>query len=208
MKKISLFALLIATGLMACSNKEPEQSNSLTLGSIVKSTNSIQHLNDATKKAETTRENLKKLTPVSLEQLKAVIPESFGSIPKTSFVVGKSLDTMTLASEYSDNKTKFEINVFDGAGELGSNVAAMFLLEMAMSSEQQSDMGYRKPTVINKIAGIEIQSGKDTQQVKNLIKLIIGNRFFIEVSAKGADMDRLKQAIIESRLIEKLEALK
>lgn len=208
MKKINLLALLIATGLMACSNNEPAQSNSTTLGDIVKSTSSIQRLNDMTKEAETIRENLKKLTPVTLEQLKAVIPESFGSISKTRFVVGKSLDTMTLTSEYTDTNTEFEINVFDGAGELGSNVAAMFLLEMAMSSEQQSDMGYRKPTVINKMAGIEIQSGKDTQQVKNLIKLIIADRFFIQVSAKGADMDRLKQAIIESRLIEKLEALK
>lgn len=208
MKKINLLALLIATGLMACSNNEPAQSNSTTLGDIVKSTSSIQRLNDMTKEAETIRENLKKLTPVTLEQLKAVIPESFGSISKTRFVVGKSLDTMTLTSEYTDTNTEFEINIFDGAGELGSNVAAMFLLEMAMSSEQQSDMGYRKPTVINKMAGIEIQSGKDTQQVKNLIKLIIADRFFIQVSAKGADMDRLKQAIIESRLIEKLEALK
>ena len=103
---------------------------------------------------------------------------------------------------------RYYFNTYDGAGEVGSGIAALKMLNINLNSESENEKGYRKNIVIGNTKGSEIQTGKDIGNIKNELKLLVGNRFFLEISATGADMESIKTGIKKAKLIEKLEALK
>jgi hypothetical protein len=219
MKKIYAVTLSLAVVLSACSKNE-DGSTTLTIPAIpslpsvndvtnaASKVTNIGNINQTTQEMQQTMEGLKSLTPVSNEQLKTLLPESFNAIQRSGFEITKKLGAATLNCEFKENNVSYEISIYDGAGEVGSGIAAVKMLGINLNSESENEKGYRKNIVMGNAKGSEIQTGKDTGSIKNELKLLVGNRFFLEISATGADMESIKTGIKKARLIEKLEALK
>lgn len=229
MKKINTvtLALGMVVLLSACSKNE-DGSTTVTipaLPSLPSIPTSLPSVNDVTNAAaklsqlgglsqssqefQVVAENLKNLTPVSNDELKSLIPSTFNSVSRSGYQVSKTLGVARLSAEFKDSDVVYEISIYDGAGEIASNVAAMKIAGMALQSESENEKGYKKSIQIGQAKGIEEQSGKDTGKLKNHIDLVVGNRFLLEMSATGnkADMDSLKAGIKKIKIIEQLEAL-
>jgi hypothetical protein len=219
MKKIYALTLSLAVVLSACSKNE-DGSTTVTIPPIpaLPSVNDVTHaaskmtnlgnINQTTQEMQQTMESLKSLTPVSNDQLKSLMPESFNSIQRSSFEISKKLGASTLNCEFKENNVSYTISIYDGAGEVGSGIAALKMLGINLNAESENEKGYKKNITLGNARGTEIQTGKDTGNIKNELKLLVGNRFFMEVSATGTDMESIKTGIKKAKLVEKLEALK
>lgn len=219
MKKIYALTLSLAVVLSACSKNE-DGSTTVTIPPVppIPSLNDVTHaasqltnmgnLNETTQEMKQTMESLKSLSPVSNDQLKSLMPDSFNSIKRSSFEISKKLGASTLNCEFKENKVSYTISIYDGAGEVGSGIAALKMLGINLNAESENEKGYKKNITIGNARGTEIQTGKDTSNIKNELKLLVGDRFFMEISATGTDMESIKTGIKKAKLIEKLEALK
>lgn len=226
MKKIHAIALSLVVVLTACSKNEdgtttvtipavPSLPSIPSLNDVTNAASQINNLgsiNKTTEEVKQTIESLKALTPVSNEQLKSLMPESFNSVKRSSFEISKKLGASTLKCVFKEADVTYEMTIYDGAGEIGSGVAAMKLLSMNLDSESENDKGYKKTITMGNSKGSEVQTGKDTGNIKNEINLLVANRFFLEITATGtgagATMDSMKAGIKKAQLIEKLDALK
>ena len=219
MKKIYALTLSLAVVLSACSKNE-DGSTTVTIPPVppIPSLNDVTHaasqltnmgnLNETTQEMKQTMESLKSLTPVSNDQLKSLMPESFNSIKRSSFEISKKLGASTLNCEFKENNVSYTISIYDGAGEVGSGIAALKMLGINLNAESENEKGYKKNITLGNARGTEIQTDKDTGNIKNELKLLVGDRFFMEISATGADMESIKTGIKKAKLIEKLEDLK
>jgi hypothetical protein len=213
MKKIYALTLSLAVVLSACSKNE-DGSTTVTIPPVppIPSLNDVTHaasqltnmgnLNETTQEMKQTMESLKSLTPVSNDQLKSLMPESFNSIKRSSFEISKKLGASTLNCEFKENNVSYTISIYDGAGEVGSGIAALKMLGINLNAESENEKGYKKNITLGNARGTEIQTDK------NELKLLVGDRFFMEISATGADMESIKTGIKKAKLIEKLEDLK
>lgn len=219
MKKFYALTLSLAVVLSACSKNE-DGSTTVTIPPVppIPSLNDVTHaasqltnmgnLNETTQEMKQTMESLKSLTPVSNDQLKSLMPESFNSIKRSSFEISKKLGASTLNCEFKENNVSYTISIYDGAGEVGSGIAALKMLGINLNAESENEKGYKKNITLGNARGTEIQTDKDTGNIKNELKLLVGDRFFMEISATGADMESIKTGIKKAKLIEKLEDLK
>ena len=159
MKKIYALTLSLAVVLSACSKNE-DGSTTLTIPAIpaLPSVNDVTNaaskvtnlgnINQTTQEMQQTMESLKSLTPVSNEQLKTILPESFNSIQRSSFEITKKLGASTLNYEFKENNLSYEISIYDGAGEVGSGIAAIKMLGINLNSESENEKGYKKLKII------------------------------------------------------------
>lgn len=206
-KKIVLsLALVLALG--ACSKKEQAKTDEPSIGDAISAVGKLSDVADASKDMQKNTEELKKLTPVTNEQLKSVLPESMSGIAKTSFEISNAMGLQTANAKYEKDAIHYEVQVYDGAGETGSAMFGLAQLGTVMGMESETQTGYTKPYSVGDNKGSEKQDRADVNNVSNEVTLIIANRFVLTVSSRGTDMDALKSAIKDADLVSKLEGFK
>lgn len=206
-KKIVLsFALVLA--LSGCGGKDDAADDKPSLGDAVSAISKLDDVADASKNMEKHLEELKKLTPVTNDQLKSALPENLGGVARSGFEVNNAMGMHIADAKYEKESSAMELQIVDGAGEMGASMVAMAELASAMGSESESQTGYLKPFSIGSAKGSEKQDRTYASNVLNEITLIVGNRYVLTVKSRSADMDALKVAIKDSQVIDKLESLK
>lgn len=142
--------------------------------------------NDMTKKME----ELKALKPLSLDELKALLPEEIAGIKRTSFSTNSTMGFAVSQGEYQkDDSTEINVMIYDGAGEAGASMyGMMYLTKMNMQSE--SSDGYTKTIDFKGGKAVETyEKGSD----QTTLTYLANDRLLVVITGKNVDNQELKQ---------------
>ena len=196
MKKLFLVSSVLL--LLTNCGKDPkkdENSNSISdaIGGMKNINNLSNSMEDITKRAE----ELKKLTPLTNDELKAVIPESVLGLKRTSISVGDNM-MMKISSaeaEYKDDvNKKIKISITDGAGETGSAMITMLMMGFSTNSEKTTETSSEKMGEFNGVKA-SVKDNKDGENVDSEIQYILKDRYLISIDGDGYTSEDLKKVM-------------
>src|SRR6185436_1077849 len=186
-----ILCLLVATMSVACKNK---QSKTMTITSddgkskVSVDVNSAAAAGDEMQKK---MEELKKLTPLTTDQLKALLPEELMGMKRSSFnansIMGYASAEATYKNETDDKE--IELNILDCAGEAGAGVYSLsYWTKMSMQSE--SDNGYTKTVDFNGGKAVETyEKAGDRYE----LTYVASDRLLVTVKGEKVGLDAVKQ---------------
>lgn len=148
-------------------------------------------MQDAGNDMEKKMEELKKLTPMNVDQLKAALPEEVQGLKRSNFTANSAMGFAYAEGEYKkDDTTDIKISIYDCAGEAGS---AMFGMNYwtKMSIQQESSNGYTKT--------IDFKGGKAVETWENnmnqsTLTYVANDRLLVTITGHNVKADELKQA--------------
>lgn len=100
-------------------------------------------------------EELKKLTPLSLDQLKALLPEELNGMKRTNYNTHSMMGYAVAEAEYkSEDNKELKVVIYDCAGEAGAGMYSITYWG-AMNFQQESETEYTKTIEFNGEKAIE-----------------------------------------------------
>jgi hypothetical protein len=146
------------------------------------------------------------IDPVDKDVLKAMLPDSVASLPRTGTEASKSgVASMQISeadADYGDNQSKHvKLKVVDTAGAKMFGLAAAWA---AVEVDRSTDSGYEKT---GKVAGRPTHEKFDKTSQSGEYAVLIGERFLVEADGSNVDMAALKAAVAAVDPA-KLEAMK
>lgn len=152
---------------------------------------SIEEIAKAAEKSEDKAEELKKLTPLTSDQLKAMMPEELMGIKRTgvgaSSISGASSGT---ASYKSEDGKELRLIIYDCAGEAGAGIYSLRYLTL-WSIQYEDENGYQKTVDFNGQKAIE-NYVKAREEYS--IAFLSNDRFLVTVEGDKTGLDMVKQA--------------
>jgi len=144
--------------------------------------------------------------PLSLDQVKAFLPDSLGDLKRTGMSAQRSgamgMQVSDATAQYSDgNGQNVTLEVTDTGGAKGFVAMAS---AMAPEEEKQTDHGYEKT---HTESGRLMHEAWDTQSKSGEFSVIVGQRFTVKATGNADGIDQLKQAVTSVDLA-KLESMK
>ena len=144
--------------------------------------------------------------PVDFRDLKAMLPETIGSMKRAAAEGEKSGAMGVVVSHaegrYESDGANVEIKITD-PGNL-SGFAAMAAVWMNVEMDRETDSGYEKTGATG---GRRFHEKYDKSAKSGEYTMIVGQRYMVEVRGSGVDMATLKKAM-ESIDLAKLESMK
>ena len=144
--------------------------------------------------------------PVDFRELKALLPESIGTMKRSSAEGEKGGGFGIVVSHaegrYRGDGGSVDLKITD-PGTL-SGFAAMAAMWMNMDLDKETDTGYEKTGTAN---GRRFHEKYDKNSKSGEYTVIVGNRFMVEINGNGIDMPTMKKAIDQVNLA-KLESMK
>jgi len=191
MKRVILCLVIVTVSITACKDK----SKTMTLTSkdgkskVSVDVNSAAAVSDDMQKKV---EELKKLTPLTTDQLKMMLPEQVMGMKRTSFNANSMMGFASAEARYkNENDDKeVELNIFDCAGEAGAGVYSLsYWTKMSMQSE--SDNGYTKTVDFNGGKAVETyDKGSDRYE----LTYVASDLLLVAVKGEKTGLDAVKQA--------------
>ena len=191
MKRI--ISLLLATTMfvVACNNNKPKETTVIT-SSDGKETVTIdpKQMQNAVQDMEKQKTELAKLTPLTLDQLKALIPESLMGAQRTNVEANSSMGAGLARGEYELNdSTQISLNIYDCAGPAGAGIYSMQYLGM-YNLQEENEEEYTKI--------IDFNGGKAFEHCEKAtndctISYFSGGRFMVTLEGDRVGADALKQ---------------
>ncbi len=109
----------------------------------------VTKMQDAAEDMNKKVEELKKLPPLKIDELKAMLPEELMGMKRSNFNASSMAGYGTAEATYTkDDTTSIRLNIFDCVGDAGSAVYMMSYWTK-MSMESQNDDGYTKTVDFN-----------------------------------------------------------
>ncbi len=192
MRRLSSFLIAACLLLAACnSNKKPADDKTTTENNQENTTsNTNPMMNDAANMQKRTEE-LQKLPPLSLDQLKALIPEELMGAKKTNYTASSAMGAGVATAEYRMNDTTdVKLMVYDCGGPGGAGIYSMQYLGM-FNMESESETEYTK--TINFNGGRAIEHCQKTRNDCTL-SYFTGSRFLVTLEGNNVGVEALKQA--------------
>jgi hypothetical protein len=147
-----------------------------------------------------------KVDTIAFQELKAMLPESLGSLPRTSITGEKTAmggaSVSTAEGRYQDNQASVELKVTDmgGVGFLMAGMAAWSMVEM----DRETESGRERS---GKADGRPFHEQYDNRSRSGEFDLVVGQRFLIEAKGRNVDLGTLKSAVGTINLA-RLESMK
>ena len=136
-------------------------------------------------------EELQKLSPYTLDQMKALLPEELSGAKRSKFSANSAMGAAYAEGEYPINdSTQVDLKIFDCAGQAGAGIYSMQYLGM-MNFQSESDDEYTKT--------IEFKGGKavehlDKRSNRSTLTYVAGDRLLVTLEGRNTGVDLLKQA--------------
>jgi hypothetical protein len=192
MKRIISLFLATTMFVVACNNNKPKETTVIT-SPDGKETVTIdpQKMQNAVQDMEKLKTELEKLTPLTPDQLKALIPESLMGAKGTNFEATSAMGAGLARSEYELNdSTRISLNIYDCAGSAGAGIYSMQYLSM-FNFQQESDEEYTRT--------IEFNGGKAFEHCEKAtndctLSYFSGGRFLVTIEGDHVGAEALKQA--------------
>lgn len=196
MKKILAACTLLV--VLSCSNQKKEEKSAgetTNTTSLADNVGNLGKLSDAATKMEELGKKLKKLTPLTNDELKAIAPETLNGLKRKSFNVGNYGGTVGISSieaEYANDDVKsVKFVVLDGAGETGSGIVSLLSMGLSMDAESESDGVKTKTTEVNGIRA-QTEERKSEQSISSSIKFLYKDRYSVSLDGTGYSLSELE----------------
>ena len=136
-------------------------------------------------------EELKKLTPLTVDQLKGLLPEELNGIKRTSFNANSTMGFAVAEAEYrKDDSTVIKLDIYDCAGEAGAGIYGLnYWTKMNMQSE--SSDGYTKTFDFMGNKAVETYEKNSNQYT---LTFAANDRLLVVLSGRNTGIDALKDA--------------
>ena len=185
---ISLIFLIIAT---ACNNNKKADSSGVNGDSTTIESPEAKKMQNAAEDMEKKKDELSKLKPLTMDELKALLPETLMGSARTSFDVNSSMGAGLGSAEYSlTDSTNVSLSIYDCAGSAGAGIYSLQFLGM-MNMQQESDDEYTKTVEFNGANAFE-HCDKTTNDCT--FTYFAGGRYLVTLEGRNVGADALKQA--------------
>jgi len=191
MKRVLIFLSAIAIVFTACKGKsdkitiKDEKGNTASV--------SVSSINEAAKKIEENAnkaEELKKLPPLSIDQVKALIPNELLGMPRTSFDANSAAGYATAKGTYKgDGDKRLDVEIIDCAGEMGSLIYNTRFFAM-WNYQHEDDNGYEKTVDFNGGKAVEKYT-KSNEQYE--LTSFSNDRFVVHVEGEKVPLDDIRK---------------
>lgn len=192
MRHILSFLMAVTLLFAACNNNKPKETTVITSpDGNEKVTIDTRQMQNAAEDMEKQKTALEKLTPLTLDQLKVMIPENLMGAKRTNFEANSAMGAGLARGEYELNdSTRITLNIYDCAGPAGSGIYSMQYLGM-YNLQQESDEEYTKT--------IEFNGGKAFEHCEKAtndctLSYFSGGRFMVTLEGDHVGAEALKQA--------------
>ena len=193
---------ILAVGILfmlSCGNSQKKETEEKSgIGKAIEGASNLSKFAKSGEKMEAQIEKLKKLTPLSKDELKVVIPETIGDFKRKSYSAGNSLaDLNSVQAEYSkgDEKT-ISVGVIDGAGESGSAIVSLLAMGLSVDAESESNGTITKNLEIDGVR-YSTEETKTDSRVSSSIKFLHKERYAFTLTGEGYSLSDL-QAFLKS----------
>ena len=188
-----LFPVLIAATVLtaACNSNKKTDEKTTSENKETTSSNDANsgknNLNDLQKATE----DLQKLPPLSLDELKALIPQELMGGKRSSYNATSAMGSGVANAEYTINDTtNVKLMVYDCGGPGGAGIYSMQYLGM-FNMESENEHEYTKTIDFNGGRAIE-KCQKDRNDCS--LTYFTGKRFLVVLESNNVGIDGLKQA--------------
>jgi hypothetical protein len=192
MKKILLFLFAAFFMFTACNNnKKPGDTTITSDDGKEKVTFNANDMKDAAEEMTRKKDELSKLTPLTLDQLKALVPETLMGAKRTNYEATSAMGTGSVEADYELNdSTNIRLNIIDCAGSAGAGIYSLQFLGL-MNIEQESDEEYTK--------SVDFNGGKAYEHCNKssndcTFTFFSGGRFLVTLDGDNVGAAALKQA--------------
>lgn len=192
MKHRIIFLLAAGMFVAACDNNKSNETTVITNadGKGAKAIDSIQ-MKNATEDMEKQKTELEKMTSISLDQLKAMIPETLMGAKRTNHTANSSMGAGLAHGEYELNDSaRVSLNIYDCGGPAGAGIYSMQYLSL-LNTQVDNDEEYTKTIEFNGSKGFE-HCEKATNHCA--ISYFAGGRFLVTLEGNHVGANELKQA--------------
>ena len=191
MKRVFISLMAACIVITACKGRNDKITIKDEKGN--KATIDVSSINEAAKKMEENAdeaEKLKKLTPLSIDQVKALIPNELLGMQRSSFSANSSMGVSVGKGTYKgDGEKELNIEIIDCAGEVGAGWYTMRYFSL-WNFQQEDDNGYQKTIDFNGGKAIE----KYTKSNDRYEMTYFGNdRFIVQIDGEKIGLDGIKQ---------------
>ena len=192
MRSLLIYTMAIGLFFSACKGKDKNSTTTITTDNgkttlTVDPTKTETVTNEMEKKTE----ELKKLAPLTLDQIKAILPAELLGMKRSSFNANAMMGFASADADYKkDDTTNLKLTVMDCAGEAGSSFYALnYWTRMTMESE--NDQGYTKT--------VDFMGGKAVEDYKKYnnsytLTFTANDRLLITLQGQNLSLDVLKDA--------------
>jgi len=192
MKRFSLLLAASAIMIAACNNNKPKETITIPSedgkGAV---TIDVNQMKNVAEDMEKMKDELGKLTPLSLDELKALIPETLMGAKRKDFNVSSSAGASMASGEYELNdSTEVKLSIYDCAGPGGAGIYSMQYMGL-MNFQQESEEEYTKSIEINGVKGFE-----HCDKISNdcTVTFFSGGRFLVNLEADHVGAPALRAA--------------
>ena len=188
---IILFSAFLSI-LIACNNnKKPGDITVTSDDGKTTATIKTDDLAQASDAFQKKTEELQKLSPYTLDQMKALLPEELAGAKRSKFSANSAMGAAFAEGEYTINdSTDLELKIFDCAGQAGAGIYSMQYLAM-MNFQSESDNEYTK--------SIDFKGGKAVEHLdkgsnRATLTYLAADRLLVTLEGKNTGVELLKQA--------------
>lgn len=192
MKHLFAIAGITINMLIACNNnKKPGEITVTSEDGKATATIDANSLNQAADAMQKKSEELQKLSPYTLDQMKAFLPEELGGAKRSKFSANSAMGAAFAEADYPINDTtQIELKLFDCAGQAGAGIYSMQYIGM-MNFQSESDDEYTKTIEFN--GGKAIEHGEKDGSRSSLTYLA-ADRLLVTLEGRNTGIDVLKKA--------------
>lgn len=212
MKKVFYFAAFALLTLFAISCKsevvKKAKETKQQIETVSKVAKSMSNLEDASSKMEKDIEKLKEVEPITSDAFKKWMPENLGDLKRSSYEFTTMMGNVANLEFKSDSEDEEEqksihFTILDGAGEIGATLFATQSFFSGMMDAYDSETEEKKEQLIER-KGVKALETYYKQRNNSEIKTTVDGRFFVDVNAKGMNLEETWE-LIEKLRIEKLK---
>jgi len=196
MKKLMILSVSLLV-MASCSKEKESEKESTSIGDVFNGVKTMNTLSNSMEDIQKNTERLQKLTPMSNDELKAVLPETLLGLPRVSFSVGDNsmMKISSADAEYKDENNKnIKLKVLDGAGETGSAMISILMMGLTSNSEKTTQDGFEKMGDFNGTKA-QIKETKRESGVDSEINYILKDRYMITIEGDGYTTEELKKVM-------------
>lgn len=190
MKRVFV-TIFVCIAIIAC--KGPSDKITIKDEKGNKTTVDVSSITEAAKNIEENAgkaEELKKLTPLSIDQVKALIPNELMGMQRSSFSANSAMGVSVGKGTYKGEGDKeLNIEIIDCAGEMGASWYTMRYFSL-WNFQQEDDNGYQKTIDFNGGKAIEKYSKSNDRYE---LTYFGNDRFIVNVDGEKVGLDAIKQ---------------
>lgn len=195
--KLFSFVLFISVFLLSCGGNKSSDDGEGGSSGLSEDIGGFRGLNKAAEAVEDWEKkqaDLLNQTPLTNDEMKALLPESIAGMKRSRFTVGDAsmMGLVTAQATYTDDQNRsVELSVMDGAGEAGSAVIAIYVMSLSMDMEEETESGFSKNSTVNGYrASVKEQRGDDW--VNSEIAALVSDRYLVTLNASGLTLKELE----------------